>query len=211
MKIISLVNLKGGSAKTTSTVYLAHAFTQLGQRVLVVDSDPQGSALSWAETADFPFGVIGLPTRSLHKQVRGMDLDKYDIVLIDTPPLGEQGGIVHSALRASDLVIVTMAPTTMEYGHVDRVYEAMDEIAPVRQDGTPPPSRVLLNRTVANARSTLEMREALEDEDRPVFTAAIPRREAIGQGFGSAPKDLSAYLEAAQEVLDTYMSKKEAL
>ena len=47
MKIIAITNHKGGSAKTTTTVNLAAALAELGNRVLVVDLDPQGSATQW--------------------------------------------------------------------------------------------------------------------------------------------------------------------
>ena len=43
MKIISLVNQKGGVAKTTSVVNIATALVELGKKVLVIDIDPQGN------------------------------------------------------------------------------------------------------------------------------------------------------------------------
>jgi chromosome partitioning protein len=42
-KIISIANQKGGVGKTTSTVNLAHALVDSGQRVLIIDFDPQSS------------------------------------------------------------------------------------------------------------------------------------------------------------------------
>ena len=43
MRIISVINYKGGTGKTSTVVHLAHGLALLGQKVLVVDLDPQGS------------------------------------------------------------------------------------------------------------------------------------------------------------------------
>ncbi len=65
--IVSLVNQKGGVGKTTSAVSLAAALGRRGQRVLLVDLDPQANATS-------AFGVSG-------KGVMGT----YDALLDDIP------------------------------------------------------------------------------------------------------------------------------
>ena len=43
MQIVSIVNFKGGSSKTTTTIHLAQRYALRGYRVLALDMDPQGS------------------------------------------------------------------------------------------------------------------------------------------------------------------------
>ena len=58
MRTVAVTNHKGGSAKTTTTVNLAAALGEAGQRVLVIDMDPQGSASAWLGISDPTTGVI---------------------------------------------------------------------------------------------------------------------------------------------------------
>ena len=46
-RIITVANQKGGAGKTTLTMSLAGALASSGNKVLVVDADPQGTALQW--------------------------------------------------------------------------------------------------------------------------------------------------------------------
>lgn len=43
MQVLAVANFKGGSAKTTTTVHLAHYLGLQGLRVLAIDLDPQAS------------------------------------------------------------------------------------------------------------------------------------------------------------------------
>ena len=63
-RIFCIANQKGGVGKTTTTVNLAAGLSQIGQRVLVVDLDPQGNA-----------------TMGSGIDKRGLDLTVYDVLL----------------------------------------------------------------------------------------------------------------------------------
>lgn len=184
-QVIAFINLKGGTTKTTSAVFTAHALHEQGRRVLLADADPQGSALSWNEDAPepFPFTTVGLPTKELHSQLRDF-MAGYDVVVLDTPPLEQRSGIVVSALRVATLAVVPMAPTPMEYKRLVRVRETVADAADFRPDGTPVPLVVLFTRTVANASSTEVWRHQVTEDGADVLTATIGRRERYAQADG---------------------------
>lgn len=93
------VNLKGGTRKTTSAVYLSLAFARLG-RTLLIDADQQQSALRWSEMAgDFPVPVLPWAVRDLARRVEQVRGD-YEHVVIDTAP-GKGDPVGASSSRGS--------------------------------------------------------------------------------------------------------------
>ncbi|MFC4905577.1 ParA family protein [Kocuria oceani] len=59
-RILALCNQKGGVGKSTTTFHLARAAITAGQRVLVVDLDPQGNLTSVAAAEPVPEDQVGL-------------------------------------------------------------------------------------------------------------------------------------------------------
>jgi chromosome partitioning protein len=88
--IVARLNRKGGVGKTTLALHLAGAWAGQGKRVVVIDADPQGSALDWSaqrakEAVPRLFGIIGLARDTLHREAPELARDA-DHVVIDGPP-----------------------------------------------------------------------------------------------------------------------------
>ena len=88
MPIIAVLNEKGGSGKTTISTNLARGFQLNGHQVLLVDSDPQGSARDWyaaaGEDNNLP-PVVGLDRPALFKELPTLSKNT-DWVIIDGAP-----------------------------------------------------------------------------------------------------------------------------
>jgi chromosome partitioning protein len=70
--IIALLNQKGCVGKTTLALHLAGQWAKQSKRIILIDADPQGSALDWSEQRareGLPrlFGIVGLARDTLHQ------------------------------------------------------------------------------------------------------------------------------------------------
>lgn len=189
-----VANLKGGTAKTTTAVFLAHGLAIDGP-TLLVDADPQGSALSWSETAGaLPFPVVAMPVTNLHRQLDAL-AGPYRHVVIDTPP--GHVGIVASALRCASVVIVTVQPTVMD---VDRLSATLDLMAEVAALGQPGVVRVLLTRVRPRTRSRRDVRQVLGEDGVEILDAEVPQRETVALAGGTIIDDLGDYAQVLAEL-----------
>jgi chromosome partitioning protein len=209
---LALANLKPGTGKTTSAVWLAHVFAQAGNRVLLVDADPSGSALEWSDLAAmdprlaspqaaFPFRIVALPSRELHRRLPEIARDD-DVVIIDTPQIEDHAAIARSAMRYADEILIPCAPSPIEINRTSPVRDEIAEVQGIRD--TPVRSAVLLNRCIARANSTASARAALEDLGYGVLRTAVPRLEVYAQSFGLPIPDAGrdVWRRVAQDLLE---------
>ncbi|AOD24728.1 chromosome partitioning protein (plasmid) [Rhodococcus sp. p52] len=205
MITIAVLNLKGGSGKTTSAAFIAHALHEAGLRVLGVDADGENESLvQWQSLGDWPFPVVGMAQPNLHKNLPGVaDDDRYDAVVIDTPPMKEARNIVLSAARVATHIVCPMAPTGMEHSRLPAVRELVADATDLR-DGEKPVFVVLFTRTVANASSTEVYRDIVTEEGDYVLKVPVARKEQFAQAFGSPIENAlsTAYGDAVTELLD---------
>ena len=86
MKIVSILNQKGGVGKTTLTINIAKALELRGYGVLMVDTDPQASLTQWKslDKGDVCAPVLQVTEGSISKAIAKYSSDSVDWVIIDS-------------------------------------------------------------------------------------------------------------------------------
>lgn len=202
--ILTVANLKGGTGKTTSVAFLAHALAELGHRVLVIDADPQASITRWAELAEWAIPVRGMASGRLHVPDVGVDLEArgHDAVVIDTPPTDRDRAIVESAIRAATHVVVPLAPTALEFERMGPVRDMIADVSHLGRHGAAPATAVLLTRTVLGTVANAVYRDALTTAGWQVLAPHVQFLQRFAQAFGAPVHRAtqSAYGDAVAEL-----------
>lgn len=194
-KVITVAQQKGGAGKTTVASHLAVALSQMGNRVAVVDIDPQGSLGYWHRIREQRFGegFTGMHFSSLSGWRVGSEISRLrkvvDYIVIDSPPHTETEA--RTAIRCADLIIIPLQPSptdlwatkaTLELAHNERI-----------------PVKILLNRVPPGTR----LAQAIIDE--------LPEKDLAETTLGNRVLYASSLLEGrtATEVEPTSPAAKE--
>lgn len=104
MRVLAVVQQKGGEGKTTVTINVAAALAQSGSRVLVVDIDPQQSSAWWFEHgAGFPFDLAADVDPTNLARLRELP---FDVIVVDTPGSLGDLPVLETVLSVADFVIL---------------------------------------------------------------------------------------------------------
>lgn len=191
---VAFTNRKGGVGKTTSAVFVA-AGLAAGGSTLLVDGDRQGSALRWADLAELPFSIADFPTRALARQVM---MQPHEHVVIDTPPGSED--VIRSALRAADLAVVPVQPTTADVAQLGQVLDLLEE---ARELNPRLRAVFLLTRVVLRTRA-LQQTEAYfgQHPELRLLRTRIPQAQRYALALGQPITDLMEYGPVVDELLE---------
>jgi chromosome partitioning protein len=196
--IIGLLNQKGGVGKTTVTLNLAAYFAREGYRTLVVDADPQGSAMSWSSARESLalFPVIGMATPTLHRDLPAVAAD-YAVTLIDGAPRVNDLG--RSAILASELVIIPITPSPFDVWAADQTVRLVQEAQQFKENIR---AVFTVNRRVVNTAIGRDVADAFAGSAFPVLPTPLSQRvifaESAAQGLTVFEIDPGS--EAAREV-----------
>src|SRR5262245_17763619 len=130
--ILAFVGQKGGCGKSTLAICVAAELSSRGRNVLLVDADPQQTAVTWHDIASeqqHAAPTVVSMTGTLHKPNQVPKLAHgYQDIIIDTPPrLGE---VQRSAMMVAELAVLPCGPSAPDAwalaSSIQTIQEAID-------------------------------------------------------------------------------------
>ena len=193
MQIVSVINQKGGSGKTTLALHLAVAFSQAGLNAALVDLDPQASAANWGDRrkAKMPVVRSAHASRLLH-ELRQIADAGGDAVVIDTAPHADSAAL--EAAKVSDLILIPCRPSYFDL-------EAMtNTLGLLRTTGKP--VWAVLNAVAPFGAEAAAAAETIAALDVRLCPARLGRRVGYSRAVesGQTVQEVEPKGKAAQEV-----------
>ena len=164
-KIIALLQQKGGSGKTTTTLNLAGGLVEFGYRVIVVDMDKdKPDAWSWAAKSEAMKGLVRqVDEKNARESLNSLKFEA-EFILIDTPPNFQTAAL--KAALLSDLVIIPAAPSGMD---LSGLLESKDLALTADR-----PYKLLANRIAKNTTMGQSLLSVIEEQGG-AFKSYIPQ------------------------------------
>ncbi|WP_103028197.1 ParA family partition ATPase [Salinibacter altiplanensis] len=197
MKVVSVLNRKGGVGKSTIACQIARGMQLREKEVLIVDTDAQGTASDWAESGgeDTPL-VVKIDRATLEDDIPKAG-KQYDVVIIDGAAKAERMNV--SAVKASDLVLIPLQPSAVD---IWPVKETVELIKTRQEVAGRPQGAFVVSRAVTGTNLASSIEDVLSGLELPLMTARTHQRvaypEAMGRGVGVM--DLNGREKAAREV-----------
>ncbi|WP_163836884.1 ParA family partition ATPase [Spartinivicinus ruber] len=216
-KVISFINQKGGSTKTTNAITLSHGLHKRGNRVLLIDTDQQSTASkayaraleSGFTVADLP-SVISVPRETIADEIKSYR-NSFDYIVIDSPGSLADLKIPAGVIKASDLAIVPVQPSPYDIEDSAAVVEMIHSRREIA-DGQPK-AGILISRTKDKTILGREIQAALEQFELPIMESRIPDSEVFkqtaisgGSVFDANPKKHPKPVDAANAFVDEVLN-----
>jgi chromosome partitioning protein len=205
MRTIAFVSQKGGSGKSTLASSLAVAAQEMGEKVTVVDMDPQGSLMSWLRSrASSDIEVVASNGARLPAVLAKLEAADRTLAIIDTA--GAEGPASSSAISAADLSIVPSRPSVFDLWASAKTCDA------IKAAGK---EFIFLLNQCPPVRDTERVRDCVETLKEmgallsPLVLARQDYQEAARRGLGVTELDPGS--DAAAEMRDLWISIRRRL
>lgn len=198
--IIAILNQKGGAGKTTLATNLARALQSNNKQVLLIDSDPQGSARDWNAAGNGELvSVVGLDRPTLAKDIQQIKGNQDFIVIDGAPQIAE---MAVAAIKCADVIIIPVQPSPYDIW----ACEDLVDIIKARQEVTEgiPRAAFLISRAIKNTQLSKEIADALSGYGLPVMNSFTSQKVVYAKSaaVGSTVLDFEKGNSAAKEIKD---------
>lgn len=205
MRTIAFVTQKGGSGKSTLAACIAVAAQEAGERVFVIDMDPQRSLKQWGETRnDESLPVEAISPGKLPRALSELANSSVSLVIIDTPATDSAAS--EAAMKAADLCVIPARPTVFDIWSSELTRSKLKALGKEFV--------FLLNQCTANQESqrVVEGATALENMGAlvtPLIASRVDYQEAAREGMGVT--EVAPSGKAAEEIRMLWSSLKKRL
>jgi len=181
--IIGMLNQKGGVGKTTLSVSIAHELARRNplEDVLLVDADPQQSALTWSEVREnkLPFAVIGLAKKSLHRDLPAIGKNYKHIIIDGSPRVTE---LARSCIMASDIVAIPCTPSPYDIWASEETVQLVKEAAVYKEKLK---CCFVINRKIVNTAMGRDVVDVLSGMEVEVLKSHVCQRVIFAEAAAS--------------------------
>lgn len=131
MKVISVVNSKGGTGKTTISVNVATRLAMLGNKVLLIDMDEkQNSSLKVVEIRNgnaelSPISAVTMKAKSLYKDIQ--NYSNFDFIVVDAGAGDNELTRATVACAAFGMLLIPLKASGLDYWVTDDVLNTLEE------------------------------------------------------------------------------------
>lgn len=186
MPVISVLNQKGGSGKTTLTTNVAHALKKQPLSVTILDADPQRTATEWARIQVSKLLPSVEPTTASTIQEDISDA-VAQLVFIDGAPTLDTLNV--RAVKESDVVLIPVRASGPDVWSGEDLLELIQKRR--EETGGAPKAAFVISQQVARTNLASEIGELLEEYPIPVLEGRTGHRVAYAEALSSGHTVLS--------------------